>query len=285
MPAGVELHKVDYTDQKSLVSVLQGLDALVITMAVTAPPEQQAKLIEAAATASVPWVLPNEFGYDAVHPGLLKDIPVGAQHVKYLEQIEKLGKSSWIGVTCGFWYEFSLSGGPTCYGFDLPNRHVTFFDQGTTSINTSTWPQVGRGVANLLGLKVLPDDADDQSPCLSHYRNKFVYISSFKVSQKDMLDSLIRVTGTKLDDWKIDYESAEERYNAGVDRMKKGDRSGFVQMMYTRVFYKGGGGDFETSMGLQNGVLGLPKEDLDEYTKVALQIAGISIGNDGDRQT
>lgn len=48
---------------------------------------------------------------------------------------------------------------------------------------------------------------------------------------------------------------------------------GFAQLMYTRVFYRDGGGDFETSRGLQNGVLGLPEEDLDEYTKIAVRKA------------
>ena len=42
--------------------------------------------------------------------------------------------------------------------------------------------------------------------------------------------------------------------------------------MYTRVFYPDGGGDFEASRGLQNDVLGLPKEDLDEFTKIAVQM-------------
>ena len=176
-------------------------------MGARAPPEQQTKLIEAAAAANVPWVLPNEWGYDKTHPGLFDDIPLGAKHTAYTAQVEKLGKSAWIGVTCGFWYEWSLGGGPYCYGFDIPNRAVTFFDDGNTRVNTSTWPQCGRAVANLLSLKILPDDDDDDddadngSACfLSRYRNQSVYISSFNVSQREMLDSVMRVTGTTVRD-------------------------------------------------------------------------------------
>ena len=102
MPTGVEVKKVDYDDQASLVEALQGQDALIITMGIRAPPDQQTKLIEAAAEANVSWVLPNEYGYYSADPGLRKDIPLGEHHAKYREQIEKLGKSSWIAVTCRY---------------------------------------------------------------------------------------------------------------------------------------------------------------------------------------
>ena len=242
-------------------------------MGTRAPPEQQTKLIEAAAAANVAWVLPNEWGYDITDPGLCKDIPIGEKHAQYRAHIENLGKSSWIGVTCGFWYEFSLSYGPSAFGFDLNDRTVTFVDDGNTHINTSTWIQCGRGVANLLALKVLPDDKDDQSPCLAHYRNNFIYVSSFNVSQRDMLDSVMRVTGTKLDDWKIEHEPSTSRYKNGVEAMQKGDLTGYIKLMYTRVFYQDGSGEFEVTRGLQNGVLGLPKENLDECTKIAVEMA------------
>lgn len=266
------MKKVDYDNQASLVDALRGQEALVITMGARAPPEPQMRLIEAAAAANVPWVLPNEYGYDNSHPGLFKDIPIGEKHAAFRARVEQLGRSAWVGVTCGFWYEYGLAAGPHFYGFDIPNRAVTFFDDGNTRINNSTMPQCGRGVANLLGLKILPDDeGDDGSACLSHYRNRFVYVSSFRVSQRDMLDSLVRVTDTALGDWKITREPSVERYEAGVEELKKGNFYGFAKLMCTRVFFQDGSGDFESSRGLQNGVLGLPEEDLDEYTKIALQ--------------
>jgi saccharopine dehydrogenase-like NADP-dependent oxidoreductase len=52
---------IDYTSYSSLVSALQGQDVFIITMAVTAPPDQEASLIKAAAEAGVKWVLPNEW--------------------------------------------------------------------------------------------------------------------------------------------------------------------------------------------------------------------------------
>ena len=55
--------------------------------------------------------------------------------------IEEIGKSSYIAVVTGFWYEYSLAIPPN-YGFNFANRTVTLFDEGETKISTSTWPQV-----------------------------------------------------------------------------------------------------------------------------------------------
>jgi hypothetical protein len=272
IPEGVYVKKVDYNDQSSLVEALKGQDALIITMAITAPPDQETKLVEAAAEAGVPWVIPNEFGGNGLNEEVGRDILIGVQKKKNRDHIEELGKSSWIGISCGFWYEYSLAGGPYRYGFDLKNRSVTFFDDGNTRLNTSTWPQTGRSVAYLLGLKVLRHDADDKSPCLADYRNKFAFVSSFTISQKDMFDSVLRVTGTRADDWKITYKPAVEVYQEGIEQMESGNMAGFVKRLYSRMFFPDLAGNFEATQGLDNDKLGLPKEDLDEFTKVALQL-------------
>ncbi|KAJ7697601.1 hypothetical protein B0H17DRAFT_1051614 [Mycena rosella] len=90
-----------------------------------------------------------------------------------------------------------------------------------------------------------------------------------------MLESVLRVTGTKESDWKIEHEAHEARYAAGVAQMKGGDRHGFIKQLYSRVFYPDGCGDYEVRHGLHNEILGLPKEDLDEFTKIAVDRAGV----------
>lgn len=55
--------------------------------------------------------------------------------------IADIGKSSYIGLSTGFWYEWSLAI-PAAYGIDLINHTATLFDEGETKISTSTWPQV-----------------------------------------------------------------------------------------------------------------------------------------------
>lgn len=155
----------------------------------------------------------------------------------------------------------------------MKDRAVTLFDDGNARINTSTWPQVGRGTAALLSLKILPEDEHDKSPTLSQFRDKFLYVSSFLINQKEMLDSVMRVTNTKIEDWKVSHESTQERYKTGMEELQKGNRLGFARLLYSRVFYPDGSGDFESSIGLHNEILGLKKEDLDESTKVAIEMA------------
>ncbi|QKX59503.1 uncharacterized protein TRUGW13939_06637 [Talaromyces rugulosus] len=269
VPEGVEIKKVDYNEPSTLVEALKGQDVLIVTLAVTVTDEAE-KLNKAAAEAGVPWVLPNEFGSGSNNDAVNQDIKMGIQKQNIRKQIEELGTSSWIGIVSGFWYEYSLSVGSWSYGFDINNRTVTFFDDGTQQINTSTWPQVGRAVANLLSLKVLPENESDKRPYLSQYKNELVYFSSFKVNQQEMFESLLRVTGTKKDDWKISNESVKARFETGKSMLQSGDRRGFGLMLYSRFFFPDAPGINPSS---SNADLGLPEENLDEWTGVAVQMA------------
>lgn len=261
LPKGIQVAHVDYNDPSTIVAALKGQDALIITLGVMAPHDTQEKLIQAAADANVPWVLPNEWGVDTANEGLVKDISVFSKLVTARQLITEIGKSSYIAVTTGFWYEWSLAI-KDAYGFDFANKQVTLFDDGKTKIGTSTWPQVGRAVASLMSLP---------AEQLEQLKNKITYVSSFTVSQKDMLDSVLRVTGDKIEDWSVTKEDAVERYTNGLAAMQKGDRMGFARMMYTRVFYPDGSGDYEKSKGTSNALLGLPKESIDEATKAAIK--------------
>ncbi|KAI0158622.1 hypothetical protein BJ166DRAFT_498682 [Pestalotiopsis sp. NC0098] len=265
---GVAVKRVDYSKRATLVEALRGHDALVITLSGHTPKGTEALLVEAAGEAGVPWILPNEWSPDTANEALVKDVFVFESKVATRKAITELGKSSFISVSTGFWYEWSLAIAPA-YGFDFQNRAVTFFDEGETKICTTTWPQVGRAVAALLSLPIHTEG--DKKDCLDNFRNQVVYVNSFRVSQKDMLESALRVTGTKKSDWTITKEPAEQRYSDGLKEIKEGARIGFAKMMYTRVFFADGCGDFEATKGTINNVLGLPKEDIDTATKAAIE--------------
>ena len=274
-PPSVKGALIDYSDPTTIVSALQGIDALVITMSVTAPPDQQSILIRAAAQAGVKWIMPNEWGVGKDEK-LGKDIFIGPKLAGYRKEIEDLGVSSWVGVACGFWYEYSLGAGINFYGFDFGNREVVFFDEGEEKISTSTWPLAGQAAANLLGLKILPDapgagnGEGDGDVTLSQFRNRHVHVSSFEVSQKDIFESVKRVTGTTEGDWNIRHEDSKTRYEGAVKAMQGGDRMGFGRAMYTRVFYPTGEGNHEAKS--DNWLLQpLPKENLDDYTRLGIE--------------
>ncbi|KAF2448521.1 CipA protein [Karstenula rhodostoma CBS 690.94] len=269
-PPNITAIPVDYSNPSTLTSALKGQDALVITLAVSAPPDTQPLLIKAAAEAGVPWILPNEYGDNSDSPAS-NDVHTGPPKQADRKLIEDLGVSSWVGIVSGFWYEYSLSG-PGLYGIDIGKREAVIFDEGTQRINTSTWAQVGRAVASLLALPVEAETPGEVT--LGTYRNKFVYISSFTVNQREMLDAVNRVMGWDDGDWKIERIGAKERFEDAQRMMAEGNRMGFAYMLYTRYFLpREDAALYEKSTVLDNEKLGLPVEDLDEATKLAVKMA------------
>lgn len=238
-------------------------------MAPTAPRDVHSKLVQAAAKAGVPYIMPNGYAGDIDNIKLGEDTLLGPVAKANRNEIERLGMH-WITVCCGFWYDYSLAGGEARFGFDFDKRSLTIYDDGNTKNSTSTLSQVGRTVAKVLSLSELPDDENDQSLTLSTFLNKGVYVKSFVVSQNDMFESVKRVTGTTDADWTITHEATKKRYEDGLAQVKGGNMAGFSKMLYARAFYPDEPN--ELSAKAQNEILELPHESLDEFTKVGIDM-------------
>lgn len=113
---------------------------------------------------------------------------------------------------------------PLLYGIDLKNKKAVFYDDGTTAINTSTWELCGKAVANIVSL---PERELEEK-----WKNKSFYVSSFRVSQREMLDSVHRVLGTSDEDWEIEYEPTKQCYEESMQAVKNGDRRAFAKGMF-----------------------------------------------------
>ncbi|KAJ6179091.1 hypothetical protein N7519_009552 [Penicillium mononematosum] len=248
LPDGVIVKLTDYNKPETIVEALKGQDALIIALT--------------AGDAGLPWIFPNEWAPDTANEDLVKDLVVFQSKGPTCKAIADLGKSSYIAK-----YELCQAI-QSAFSIDFAKRTVTLFDEGEAKISTSTWPQVGRTVAGLLSMPIKAEGGN--GACLENLKNQVVYAYSFVVSQKDMLESTFRVTGTTEKDWTITKESAKKRYENGVKEMNRGDRIGFVKMLYTRIFFEDGAGNFE-SKGTLNGWLGLPKDDIDEATRAAIE--------------
>lgn len=271
LPSAIKKRTIDYADHDSLVSALRGQDFLIISLSVFAPATQQPKLIAAAQEAGVKWVMPNEYGTDyEKFREVGEDTRLGPPAVAIRELVREAGMS-FVALACGFWYEFGLAGTAVRYGFDFGKREMTFYDDGETKITTSTWPQCGRAVAALLSLPVLPMHEQDGQLTLSRYRNSAAFVGSFRLSQRDMFASVLRVTGTEEAEWKVGFEGAEARFRRGGELLAQGSMEGFGMLLYARAFYKGAAADYQAL--LSNEELGLPEEELDEATAVAVQMA------------
>jgi uncharacterized protein YbjT (DUF2867 family) len=102
----VTVKRGDYTSSAFLESALKGQDVLIITLPGTAAPDLQTNFIKAAAKVEVPWILPNEYGSDAANKEISNAVAIIGSKEKYLDQIQELGKSSWIGVVNNPWFDF-----------------------------------------------------------------------------------------------------------------------------------------------------------------------------------
>lgn len=141
-------------------------------------------------------------------------------------------------------------------GFDIQERSARFYEHGSAVLSTSTLDQVGRGVAKLLEL---PPATHQQ------YANRFVYVSSFHVSQMDVFHSLLKATGTQEKDWKVYKVPVDAAIAEGSKEFQAGNYHGLRDLMYGRCFKEGAGGNFKAKS--DNGILRLAEEDLDEIVR------------------
>ncbi|KAF4446736.1 putative isoflavone reductase family protein (CipA) [Fusarium austroafricanum] len=269
LPEGITTAYIDYADEQTIVAALRNQKFLIITMAPNAPNDAHSKLVQAASKAGVPYIMPNGFIGDIEQVELGKDILLGPIAKANRDEIESLGMQ-WITVCCGFWFDYSLAGGEQRFGFDFNKRSLTLYDDGNAKNSTSTLAQVGRAVAKVLSLKELPDDENDKSLTLSNFFNKPVYVKSFDVSQRDMFESVKRVTGTSDSDWTVTSVSTKERYEEGMAQVRRGDMSGFSKLLYARAFYPNDPADLAAKA--HNELLGLPEESLDDAVKDGIDL-------------
>lgn len=266
LPKGVHVAKVNYDDEASIINALKGQQFLAITLSVRAPQDLHKKIADAAGKAGIPLIMPNAYGYPVAPEGPQEGDAYGKVAIDRVEET-KNGISSSIKLSCGFWYEWSLATGEQWFGFTIKDRKVTFFDDGKRVITVSTWDQCGRALVALLNL---PESGP--SPSLGDYKNGGCSIYSFRVSQRDILDSLHRVLGTTDSDWEITYESVEKRIKDGADELSQGQVTGFAKTMYGRVFRDSNEMSDFAAKGSDNDLLGLPREDLDEATKRTVEM-------------
>jgi hypothetical protein len=223
LPSSVTVFKVDYNDITTLTHALFNHDILIITLSVTTPPSVHSNLVTAASAAGIRYIIPNAYGFDFRNPSLIRDIPAASLAHSYFSQIEKLGMVH-FSLVCGFWYEWSL-GVASFYGIDIAAKKVVFYDDGETKMNTSTWEACGDAVAGIVGLPI--------EELETKWRNKSFYVSSFRVSQREMLESVQRVLGQGEGEWEVEWEveckTSKERFKRSIKEMREGDHMAFAR--------------------------------------------------------
>lgn len=257
-PEGVhKVHRGSYDDEAFLVAALQGQDVLVTPISWAAV-DTQVALFKAAAKAGVPYVLPAEFGSDQDNEKLRSQLGalLGPKD-KYRALVEELGVSAWIGIITNPWIDFLV---PMFWPGNFKERTAVLYGEGDTKANFSTRADVGKGVAALLSLP----EAE-----LAQYKNKYVHLSSFHVTQREVLESAMRATGTKEADWTIEKVDLEEQLKTASEEARKGNMMAAVTELIGNTFRPGYGGDYQHKV-VDYDHLGVQTEKLDDVMKRVL---------------
>ncbi|KAF4815582.1 Isoflavone reductase-like protein IRL1 [Colletotrichum siamense] len=253
-PEGVIVKKGSYEDESFLVSAFQGQDVVQLALGFSSYATGQEPLIRAAAKAGVKWILPTEYGSAPDPSKLLDSSPILQGKIQIRKLIEELG-SSWIAIVNNPWYDWSMGAG--FWGIDIKNRTAKLYDGGKTKFITTNIGVTGKGTAGVLSLP----DAE-----IEKYRNKPFYLKSFYISQRDMLDSIQRATGTTDKDWKIEEPDAATVVAQAEEAAKKGDHVAGLISFYVNHMRAGWGGDYNDKV-TDLTKIGIEAEDLDETTK------------------
>lgn len=136
-------------------------------------------------------------------------------------------------------------------GFDLKEQKAVIYNEGKDAYSTTTTASVGAALKNALLYS-------------EETANKYLFISSFHVSQNQILASLEKATDKK---WDVTYVDAEEQKKIGIEKMKKGDFSGAIGLIRYVNSVKGHGGDYTEYEEMSNELLGVQGEELDKVVR------------------
>jgi hypothetical protein len=214
----------------------------------------QNRFIDAALAAGVKRFFPSESGPYSRDPKFSKlnqvILPAKASTVDYLRSKEP--KMTWSSIVTGAWFDWGMKVG--FFGFDLASETVTLIDGGTSVFTTTTLSTVGKALVTMLQH---PDET----------KNTYVFVSSFNVSQKDILGIAEKVNGQK---WTLKHITSEEVIANGRRRLAAGDFAGIMDLTRGGAFGKQGLGD-SRPYGLWNDRLGLPREDIEKAIRDVIQ--------------
>lgn len=251
-PAGVKVIRANYDSADALKDAFKGQDVAISLVGGTGFGEQN-KLIDAAIAAGVKRFVPSEFGSDTADARVRELVPIlegKFATVNYLKSKESV--ISWTAVANGPFFEWCFQVG--YYGFNLADKTVTLYDDGTAIFSTTNLHKVGLALVKAL------EKAEET-------KNQYVYISSFDTSQNELLALAEKITGSK---WTVKHASVKENVEQGRAKLQKGDFSGILELLQATTFSQDQLGRFDQAQAW-NEKLALPKDDLEKSLRAVFE--------------
>ena len=232
LPSTVAVHAVDYNSLDSLVSALQGQDAVISTLGSTAI-DQQLLLVEAASLAGIKRFIPSEFGSNTLNPKT-GALPTFAPKVAIQDALKKHADSSsdamsYTVICTGPFLDWGLMVG---FIMNVKAKSIALYDGGDRLFSATTLPSIGKAVAGVL-----------RNPTAT--RNRAVYIHDTATTLQDLLAKGKNVAG---EGWKEETVAIEDRLaNAWEElRKEKPDPNAWVyEFIKASIWGEGYGGYFQ----------------------------------------
>lgn len=202
-----------------------------------------------AVQAGVRRFIPTEYGNNTC-PAAAELVSLygdKAKVIEYLKSKEGTGLS-WTAIHTGQFFDWSLEDG--WLDFHLKQERVVIYDSGSKPWSTTT---IGTAAASVVKVLLKPEET----------KNKPIFVASFTVSQRQVLDELEKATGSK---WEVQKMSSAEALKKAAD-MGNEDYSEGLKLLILMLLYADDvdrGADFEKNGLLCNELLGLPAESLAE---------------------
>ncbi|KAL4971329.1 hypothetical protein BDW66DRAFT_155768 [Aspergillus desertorum] len=247
---GVKVVPVDYDSVADLTSKLEGADAVVSSLGITAL-EQQKNLIKAAAAAKVVRFIPSEFGSDLDNPAARR-LPVFAWKVASQELLKSLASEDSITYTFVYTGPFLDWGLKAGFIQEPRSKRAVLYDGGDRLFSTTSLSGIGKAVVSVL---THPTETENRS----------VRVAEAAISLKELLALAQEVVGS--DGWTITEASTSEKAEEALAKIKEGtaNREAFTALIHKAVWGADNGGWFSET---DNELLGIQQLDKEGVKKV-----------------
>ncbi|KAJ5093278.1 hypothetical protein N7456_009139 [Penicillium angulare] len=236
---------VDYASHESLVSALQGINAVISVL--NGPGlDVQPALLDAAIDAGVSRFIPSEFGANTYIPAT-SQIPIFQGKIAFqkllAQKVAEHPSLSYSLVIHNPLFDFCLAGGLLC---DVKNREMTIYDGGENKFSTTCLSDLGTVVVGILNN-------------LEQTENRAIFIEGVNMTQNKLFGILEKVTGSN---WTRKEETISDLNTAMYAEMsKEHPNPGVFVPGFLKVAIFGGsayGADLnEQTPGLDNEIVGL----------------------------
>ncbi|CZT14705.1 related to 2`-hydroxyisoflavone reductase [Ramularia collo-cygni] len=266
LPPSIKIQKVDYTSTPSLISALQGQEALISLL-----PDfsLQPKLIDAAIVAGVKHFIPSEFGSNTLHPQTAA-LPLFRDKISTREYLQSKSREiGWTVIINGLLLDWGLESG---FWMTFPPLPTKIYDDGNVKHSTTLRSHVGKAVVSIL---------KNPRAATNH---RVLYIQSTALSQNHILEIFKkRNPGVEIPTVAVRTEEILEKSLEGFRKGPGGGGQEFVEaimgLLIVSIFREGYGNDW--SGGNDNSLVGVEELGEEEVEEVVGRFLADVEGGDG----